>query len=94
MTGNEADRLCIDWLRDNCGREIASKYTPYSMVMPMLNAPDLNQGLTAFRQVLCQTFGPDESFGSTDYHEARAKLGLAEDRVQIPEVFIEAFAKG
>ncbi len=94
MTANEADRICIDWLRDNCGHEVASKYTFYSMVMPMLNAPDLNQGLETLRQELCRTFGPDESFGGTDYHEARAKLGLAEDRVRIPEAFIQAFANG
>lgn len=60
--------------------------------MPMWNAPDLNDGFETLRQVLCIAFGPDESFGSTDYHEARRKLGLLDDRVTVPEVFIKAFA--
>jgi len=92
MTSAQIDRLCTDWLRENCGEEMASKYRLYSLVIPMWNTPDLNYGLETLRQVLCIAFGPDESFGTTNYHEARAKLGLPDDGVPIPEVFIEAFA--
>ena len=48
--------------------------------------------MESLRQVLCIAFDADESFGTTNYHEARAKLGLPDDGVPIPEVFIEAFA--
>ncbi|RLC71409.1 MAG: hypothetical protein DRI26_05180 [Chloroflexi bacterium] len=94
MTSAQIDRLCTDWLRENCGEEIASKYSSYSLAIPMWNTPDLNYGLETLRQVLSIVFGPDESFGITDYHEARAKLGLPDDGVPVPEVFIQAFAGG
>ena len=93
MSSSQIDKLCGDWLRGNCGEEIASKYRHYSLVISMWNTPDLNYGLETLRQVLCIAFGPDESFGTTDYHEARAKLGLLDDRVPIPEVFLKSLAE-
>ena len=92
MTSGQIDRLCSDWLRVNCGEEVASKYRPYSLVITMWNTPELSEALETLRQVLCIAFGPDESFGTTDYHEVSAKLGLPDDGVPIPEVFIKAFA--
>ncbi len=92
MTSSEIDRLCTDWLNDNYGEELASKYMPYTLVIPMWNSPDLNDALETFMQVLCIAFGTDQSFGTTDYHEARRKLRLLDNRVEIPEVFIRAFA--
>jgi hypothetical protein len=93
MLSGQIDKLCTDWLRENYGEEIASKYKSYSLVIPMWNTPDLGEGLETLRHVLCVAFGPDESFGTTDYHEARAKLRLLNDEVPIPEVFIKAFAE-
>ena len=92
MTREQIDRICTDWLRENYGGEMASKYRHYSLVITMWNAPELTDALETLRQVLCVAFGPDESFGTTEYHEARTKLGLPDDRVPIPEVFIKAFA--
>ena len=92
MSSGEIDRLCTDWLGDNYGDGMASKYMPYTLVIPMWNPPDLNDALETLRQVLCIAFGPDGSFGTTDYHDARRKLRLHEERVEIPEVFIRAFA--
>ena len=92
MISGQINRLCRDWLRQNCGDEIAWEYRSYSLVIPMWNTPDLNNGLETLRQVLCITFGPDESFATTDYHEARKRLGLPEDSIAVPEVFIKAFA--
>jgi hypothetical protein len=57
----------------------------------MWNAPELNEALDSLKQVLSIAFGPDESFGTTDYNEARRKLRLPED-VPIPEAFIKAFS--
>jgi len=92
MSDAQIDKLCGDWLKENYGDEIASEYTTYSLLIPMWNTPDLNDGLDTLRQVLCVAFGPDESFGTTDYHQARVKLGLMDDTVPIPQVFIDAFA--
>jgi hypothetical protein len=92
VTGAEIDRLCTDWLGDNCGEEIAWEYSAHSLVIPMWNPPDLNDALETLRQVLCIAFGPDQLLGTTDYHEARRKLRLHEERIEIPEVFIRAFA--
>jgi len=92
VTGGKIDRLCTDWLGDNYGEEIASEYRAYSLVIPMWNPPALNDALETLRQVLCIAFGADQSFGTTDYHEARRKIRLREERTQIPEVFIRAFA--
>jgi hypothetical protein len=93
MSAHQIDRLCTDWLTENCGREVSSKYMPWSLVIPILNTPDLNVGLETLRQVLCIAFGADESFGTTDYHEARRKVGLLEDTCRIPDVFIKAFTR-
>jgi hypothetical protein len=92
VTSAQIDKLCTDWLRENCGEEVASGYRPHSLAIPMLNSPELNNALETLRQVLSIAFGPDESFGTTDYHEARRKLGVPEEDVTIPEVFIKAFA--
>jgi hypothetical protein len=92
VTSGEIDRLCTDWLNDNYGEELARKYMTYTLVVPMWNPPDLNDALETLRQVLCIAFSADESFGTTYYHEARRKLQLLDDRVEIPEVFIRAFA--
>lgn len=92
MTSGEIDRLCTDWLNNNYGEGMAGKYMPYTLVIPMWNPPDLNDALETLRQVLCIAFGADQSFGTTDYHEARRKIRLREERTQIPEVFIRAFA--
>lgn len=92
MSGDQIDALCSDWLKDYYGEAMASKYMPYTLVIPMWNPPDLNDALETLRQVLCIAFGSDRSFGATDYHDARRKLRLHEERVEIPEVFIRAFA--
>ena len=92
VIGTEIDRLCTGWLSDNYGEEIACEYSAYSLVIPMWDPPDLNDALETLRRVLCMAFGPDQTFGTTDYHEARTKLRLHEERVEIPEVFIRAFA--
>jgi len=92
MSGGQIDRLCQDWLRENYGEANASEYTTYSLVIPMWNPADLNEALEDLRLTLCLTFGPEQSFGSTDYYEAREKLGLPDDRAIVPDVFIRAFA--
>ena len=92
MCGSEIDKLCRDWLSKNYGEEIASEYTSYSLVIPAWNTPDLNHALETLRQVLCLAFDPEESFGMTDYYEARRKLGLPDDRTPVPDAFIRAFA--
>jgi len=92
MSGMQIDRLCGDWLRENCGEAIASEYTRYSLVVPAWNSPDLNNALEDLKLVLCLSFGPERSFGITDYYEAREKLGLPDGRAPVPDVFIRAFA--
>jgi hypothetical protein len=92
MSGGQIDRLCREWLRENYGEEIASEYTAYSLVIPMWNPAELNDALEDLRLTLCLAFGPEQSFGSTDYYEAREKLGLSGGRTPIPDVFVRAFA--
>jgi hypothetical protein len=92
VSDSQIDRLCHDWLRENCGEEIASEYTTYSLVIPMWNSPDLNDALGDLKSELYFYFGPELSFGATDYYEARAKLGLSDDRTPVPDAFIRAFA--
>jgi hypothetical protein len=92
MSGGQIDKLCQDWLRENYGEAIASEYTMYSLVIPMWNPADLNEALEDLRLELCFSFGPQQSFGSTDYYEAREKLGLSGGRTPIPDVFVKAFA--
>ena len=45
LSGGQIDRLCQEWLRENCGEEIATEYTIYSLVIPMWNSPNLNDAL-------------------------------------------------
>lgn len=91
MSGSQIDKLCREWLRENYGGEIASEYTTYSLVIPMWNPADLNDALEDLRLVLRLAFGPEQSFGRTDYYEAREKLGLSSGLTPIPDVFIRAF---
>jgi hypothetical protein len=91
MTSGQIDRLCQDWLRENYGEAIASEYTPHSLLIPAFNSTDLNSMLEELRQNLCLAFGPEQSFGSTDYYEARERLGLTDDRTPVPDVFVMAF---
>jgi hypothetical protein len=92
VSGSQIDRLCQDWLRENYGEEIASEYTIYSLVIPMWNSVELNDALEDLRLELGLSFGPEQSFGSTDYYEAREKLGLLDSKTPVPDVFIRAFA--
>jgi hypothetical protein len=91
VSGSQIDALCREWLRENCGEEIAAEYTIYSLVMPMWNSAILNNALEDLRLELCFSFGPEQSFGSTDYYEAREKLGLLHGKTPVPDVFIKAF---
>ena len=92
MSDSQIDGLCQDWLRENYGEAIASEYMTYSLVVPMWNSPDFNDALEDLRLTLCLAFGPEQSFGNTDYYEAREKLGLLNDRIPVPDVFVRAFA--
>jgi hypothetical protein len=92
MNGTQIDRLCFDWLRENYGPQIASKYTRLSLMVPMWSPHELIEALETMRHVLSAAFGSHECFGSTGYDEARRKLGLKED-APIPEVFVRAFAE-
>jgi len=92
MDSGQIDRLCRDWLQEKYGEAVASEYTTYSLVIPMGNPADLNDAFEDLRLELCLSFGPEQSFGSTDYYEAREKLGLPDDRATVPDVFVRAFA--
>ena len=92
MSGGQIDKLCRDWLSENYREKLASEYKSYSLVIPMWNTLELNHALETLRWVLCLAFGSEESFGTTDYHEARRKLSLPDDRIPIPDVFVKAFA--
>ena len=91
MSGGQTDKLCRDWLRENYSEEIVSEYTIYSLVIPMWNSPDLNDALEDLKLELCLAFGPEQSFETTDYYEARERLGLADERTPVPDVFVRAF---
>jgi hypothetical protein len=91
MTDGSIDRLCRDWLRQNYGEEVASEYTSYSLLIPAFNSADLNDALDELIQTLYLIYGPEQSFGSTDYYEARERLGLPDDRTPVPDVFVRAF---
>ena len=93
MSGWQIDRLCQDWLKKNYGEAIASEYTIYSLVIPMLNSSDLNDALEDLKLELCRSFDPKQSFGTVDYHEAREKLELSSDGTAVPGVFVRAFAR-
>jgi hypothetical protein len=91
MTDDKIDRLCLDWLRQNHGEEVASEYKSYSLLIPAFNSADLNGALEELIQTLYLLCGTGQSFGSTDYYEARERLGLPGDKTPVPEVFIRAF---
>jgi hypothetical protein len=91
VSGSQIDELCQEWLRENCGKEIASEYAMYSLLIPMWNSPVLNNALEDLRLELCLSFGPEQSFESTDYYEAREKLGLPDSKTPVPDVFVKAF---
>lgn len=93
MSNIQIDRLCQDWLQENYGQEITSEYTRYSLVVPAWNSVELNDALQDLKLMLCLAFGPEQSFGSTDYYEAREKLGLSDDRTPVPDVFVRTFAR-
>ena len=93
MKSSQIDKVCIDWLEENYGEELASEYNNYSLVIPTFNSYKLNDALDILRQVLCISFGQEGSFGTTDYHEARRKIGLRQDLGTIPEIFIKAFSE-
>ena len=86
VTGSQLDRLCQGWLRENCGEAIASEYT-------MWNSADLDDALEDLRLELCLSFGPEQSFGTTDYYQAREKRGLPDGGTPVPDVFVRAFAR-
>jgi len=93
VSGSQIDRLCHDWLRENYGEEIASEYTTYSLVIPMWNFPDLNDALEDLQLELTLSFGPEQTFGATDYYKAREKLGMSDDKTPVPDVFVRAFMR-
>ena len=93
MTGKQVDNLCRAWIEQNNGFELARRYTGYSLVMPGWNDDELTEALENLRQVLCIAFGPDESFETTDYYEARAKLKLPERQSQIPQAYFEVISQ-
>ena len=93
MKSGQIDQLCTGWLRENYGRELASEYKFHSLVIPTFHSYELNEALDTLGQVLCIAFGPGESFGTTDYHEAREKLGLPDDQIRVPSVFLRAFSE-
>jgi len=73
MTREQVDKICIDWLKENNGEELATKYRSYPLVIPMWNTSGLNEALETLMQVLHIAFGPDESFGAVAYYEVRKK---------------------
>lgn len=93
MTGEQIDKVCIDWLKENYGDELASEYRPYSLVITEWNTSELNEALETLMQVLYMAFGPHQSFGTVEYYEVREKLNLSHDMAPIPEVFLKAFAE-
>jgi hypothetical protein len=93
MNVSQIDELCQDWLRKNYDEKVASEYTIYSLVIPTCNSPGLNEALEDLKRELRSSFGPKQSFGNIDYHEARKRLGLPDKRTPVPGVFFRAFAK-
>ena len=91
VSSGQIDELCREWLSENCGEEVATEYSIYSLVIPMWNSPILNDALEDLKLELRLSFGPEQSFGSTDYYEAREKLGLLDGKTPVPDVFIRAF---
>ena len=93
MSATQIDWLCRSWLRENYGAAVASEYTTYSLLIPMWNSLELNNALEDLQLELTLSFGPEQSFGATDYYETREKLGLSDDRIPIPHVFVRAFVR-
>ena len=93
MKAEQIDKVCIDWLEENYGEELAMKYGSYSLPISMWNTLEFNEALEILMQVLSLVFGPDESFGTVDYYEVRRKLRLSEDRTPIPELFLKVFVE-
>jgi len=91
MKSEQIDQLCRDWLVGNYGDEIALEYMVYSLVIPSFDSKELNYALEELRLTLCIAFGPEQSFGSTDYQDARDQLGLIDNRTPVPDVFVRAF---
>jgi hypothetical protein len=91
MTSIEIDQLFKDWLAENRPPEIADQYETNSLLTPATNPPELNDAIDDMLGRLSRHFGAGESFMSTDYHEARAALGLPDDRTPLPEVFDSLF---
>jgi hypothetical protein len=58
----------------------------------MWNSADLNDALEDLKFELYLHFGPEQSFGATDYYKAREKLELPGDRTPVPDVLFSAFA--
>ena len=92
MSGEQVDRVCTDWLRENYGEDIAMKYGHYSLINPTWYTSELSEALGILMQVLRIAFGPDEAFGTVDYYEVRRKLNLPDGRTIIPEIFLKTFA--
>jgi hypothetical protein len=93
MRSRQINQLCVDWLTKNYGEEFALEYQGYSLVIPAVDSYELNEGLDTLGQVLCIAFGPGESSGTTDYHDARKKLGLPEDQIRVPDVFVRPLSE-
>lgn len=93
MTSGQINRLCWDWLHENYNEAIASEYEPFSLLIPAFNSTDLNSALEELRQTLYFIFGPGQSFGNTDYYEARERLGLPDDRTPVPDAFVRTFVE-
>jgi hypothetical protein len=91
LSSSQIDKLCKDWLRENYGEEIALEYKTYSLVAPLWNSTGLNDALECLKLTLSLSFGSDQSFAGTDYHEARKELGLSCDSTPLPDVFMRAF---
>ena len=92
MSGAEIDKLCRDWLAKNYGEELASEYSYDSLVNTLFNNQELSEALKHLSQVLEIAF-PGDTFGTVDYHNAREKLGLCEEEVNIADIFISALHK-
>jgi len=90
MSNSQIDQLCGDWLYENYSEAMAAEYATYSLVIPVLNSAHLNNALEELRQTLCIIFGAEQSFGGTDYYEARQRLRLPDDRTPVPDVFLRA----
>ncbi|MFO7997083.1 MAG: hypothetical protein R6U93_08140 [Dehalococcoidia bacterium] len=93
MKGEEIDELCIDWLKENYGEELAREYQPHPLPISMWNSLALNKALEALMHDLCMVLGRDERFGAVEYFEPRGELKLSHDRPPIPQVFLQAFTE-